>query len=81
MTQVEGYAVTVDDVIDIRTVMSDQRGAMINGLVTLCGVMVTNSWSDEQVQHAWAVHVAYNADKVALAVQPVTVMLGTDKGS
>lgn len=76
-----GYAVTVDDEVDIRTVMESERGAMVNGLVMLCGVIVTQAWTDEQIQHAWAVHVAYNADRAVLAVQPVTVTLGTDKGT
>lgn len=48
-----GYACTVNGAIRVDTVSPTKRGAMVNGLTTLFGVLVTQLHSDEWIDAAY----------------------------
>ena len=48
-----GYACTVNGAIRVDTVSPTKRGAMVNGLTTLFGVLVTRLHSDEWIEQAY----------------------------
>lgn len=47
-----GFAVAVDEVIDVRTVSPSERGAKVNWLYGL-GINVLDTWSDDIIERVW----------------------------
>lgn len=52
----EGYAVIVDDEIDVLTVSETRRAAIVNWLVVNRRVPILNSTTEEQIEHLWNEH-------------------------
>ncbi len=51
--QAAGWAILSEKGIDVRTVSPTRRGAIVNWLVTTCGVPVQNHWTDEAIELMW----------------------------
>ena len=58
-------------VIDVRSVSPTKRACMVNALVTQLGIMVTNDWTDQDIERAWQQFGAAIADilEVNIAVR------------
>ncbi len=50
----QGYAVVLDNKIDIRTVSPTRRGAIVNWLVVHVGCFIYNTTTDEQINEMWS---------------------------
>lgn len=48
-----GYACTIDGAIQVNTISTTRRAAMVNGLVTIFGVQVTYRVTDEWIARSW----------------------------
>ena len=49
----KGFACMVDGVIDIRSVMDTEIGAMVNGIVNYGGMLVPRGAPDDAVREFW----------------------------
>ncbi len=74
MPVAKGFAVFVDDEIDVNTVSTTVRAARVNGLVTRYRVLVKASWPDEHIDNAW--HRATKEDEQFVVVGPVDISAG-----
>lgn len=68
-----GYACTVNGAIRVDTVSPTKRGAMVNGLTTLFGVLVTQFHSNEWIENAYTQFTAdsknvHNLERVTIVV-------------
>lgn len=48
------YAVVRDNKVEVTTVHDSERGAKVNGLLMLFGIMPLDTWSDEKISQVWA---------------------------
>jgi len=48
-----GYAIKQGGCINVATISSTERAAIVNWLVVECKLLITNSARDDQIQHAW----------------------------
>jgi hypothetical protein len=68
-----GYACTVNGAIRVDTVSPTKRGAMVNGLTTLFGVLVTRLHSDEWIERAYNQFVAQSENSHDLKCVEINV--------
>lgn len=61
--------------IELNTVFETERGAMVNGLVTIYNIPVTREWSEDRIRQEWR---AWNPeDNVRFSIREVTVELSS----
>jgi hypothetical protein len=53
IAEAEGWAVTHDGCIDVRTVSPTRQAAVINAIVTQGGVMVMDDWTHDVIDGVW----------------------------
>ena len=53
MADAHGYAIVENDVINVRSVSPTRRGAIVNFLITDCGLLVLNSAPDNAIELMW----------------------------
>lgn len=59
--------------IELNTVFETERGAMVNGLVTIYNIPVTRDWTENRIRQEWR---AWNPeDNVRFSIREVTVEL------
>ncbi len=68
----KGWAVTIGAEIDLRTVSPTERAAMVNGLVTIFGVTVYNSHTDEEIEKMFDYECGVSTKTVSLIEIDVT---------
>lgn len=71
MNTAQGFAVADDTGILVKTVSPTRRAAIVNWLVAECGVMVRNSFSDQDIEGLFANH---QREKPAAQVIEVEIM-------
>ena len=49
----DGWAVIWDDRIIVRSVSDTRRSAIVNWLVVVCGILVTNFTRDDEIECYW----------------------------
>lgn len=64
-----GFAVRIGNTIAINSVAATERAAMVNFLVAVAGVMVTQGWSDDDITDAFVLSAPiYNARLIPITV-------------
>lgn len=56
MNTAQGFAVADDTGILVKTVSPTRRAAIVNWLITECGVMVSNSFTEGEVERLFSTH-------------------------
>lgn len=51
--KVQGFAVVLNDKVNINTISETERAAMVNWLVVECKILIYSTTTDEQIEELW----------------------------